>query len=164
MILATTFVSHWLAHVEIAMLGKSRKTGLRPGWRNDKSKCKESLIRGAGRIKNWKWILRVNISQQCWVARIWRLRHGTRESTTEWPCSSGRHEQMPLFIPHSSYTGLRFWPCSSRFLPLILKSAKNNFKEPWETLGCPSPFELLPSRFIKRKLEVSTLREFSSGL
>lgn len=107
------------------------------GWglRDDKIKYKKNLARRAVRMKNWKQVVRFNMAQQCWVVGVWRLRHGTSKSAKEWPCSSGRHEQMPLCPTCSSYTGLSFWLCSSWFIPHILKRAKSNFKEPWKPLA-----------------------------
>lgn len=122
-----------------------------------REKYKKTLARRAVRRKSWIQVVRVKKAQQCWVARVRRLRvllytvrvQSTSESATVPVFLWQAWANAPLYPTCSSYTGLSFWLCSSWFLPLILKRAENNFKEPWKTVGSSSPFELLPSMFMK---------------
>lgn len=107
------------------------------GWglRDDKIKYQKNLARRAVRMKNWKQVVRFNMAQQCWVVGVWRLRHGTSKSAKEWSCSSGRHEQMPLFVPpvlpiQDSAFDFVFPDLSHSFLK-ELKIILKNLENPW---------------------------------
>lgn len=133
--LATTYVCHYrhcLAHIQIPMLGESRKRRLR---------LRDEYMIRKNKRKVWQeeqWESKTEnekeLSGSIWIrsggfAGIWRLRHGGSESVTEWLCSSERHEQIPLFIrPVLHIQVSAFGIVPSSYFVLILKRVKNNLK------------------------------------